>query len=237
MTSVYVLLCWSGLYFGIKYYQMLQRQTERTLAANAAAHQAQLKMLRYQLNPHFLFNTLNAISTLTLEGNNELATRCITKLSEFLRYTLETDPMKRVTLRRELESMNLYLEIERVRFDDRLRLEYDIEESAKRCLVPSLITQPIIENAVKYAVAPKEEGATIRISAKTGGNFLVLKVSDDGPGLDGTSTGTGRSGVGLANTRERLRQVYGVSQSFTIAKRDPCGVVVTMRMPIETVLA
>ena len=231
LTSVYVLLCWSGLYFGIKYYQMLQRQTERTLAANAAAHQAQLKMLRYQLNPHFLFNTLNAISTLILEGDNELANRCITKLSEFLRYTLETDPMKRVTLRRELESMNLYLEIERVRFDDRLRLVYDIEEAAKDCLVPSLITQPIIENAVKYAVAPKESGATIRVSARTGGNFLVLKIADDGPGLKGSVSGS--SGVGLVNTRERLRQVYGASQSFTIAQGDPSGVVVTMRMPLE----
>ena len=233
MTSMYVLLCWSGLYFGIKYYQMLQRQTERTLAANAAAHQAQLKMLRYQLNPHFLFNTLNAISTLTLEGNNDAANRCITKLSEFLRYTLETDPMRRVTLGKELEALDVYLEIERVRFGDRLRLEHGIEDIARRCLVPSLITQPIVENSVKYAVAPQAAGATIRISAKTGGNWLVIKITDDGPGLTNATATDKSSGVGLANTRERLRQIFGSEQSFTIAEGDPTGVVVTMRLPME----
>ena len=102
LGSFYILLCWSGLYFGIKYYRQLQQQTEQTLKATAAAHQAQLKMLRYQLNPHFLFNTLNAISTLILDGANETANLAVSRLSDFLRYTLDNDPMKRVTLGSEL---------------------------------------------------------------------------------------------------------------------------------------
>jgi H+/Cl- antiporter ClcA len=109
MGSFYILLCWSGLYFGIKYYQQLQEQTEQTLKATAAAHQAQLKMLRYQLNPHFLFNTLNAISTLILDGANETANKAVTRLSDFLRYTLDNDPMSRVTLGSELGAIDLYL--------------------------------------------------------------------------------------------------------------------------------
>ncbi|MEL7447879.1 MAG: histidine kinase, partial [Pseudomonadota bacterium] len=104
MGSFYILLCWSGIYFGIKYYQQLQQQTEQTLKATAAAHQAQLKMLRYQLNPHFLFNTLNAISTLILDRRNETANLAVTRLSDFLRYSLDNDPMKRVSLRQELEA-------------------------------------------------------------------------------------------------------------------------------------
>ena len=118
LGSFYVMLCWSGLYFGIKYYQQLQQQTEQTLKATAAAHQAQLKMLRYQLNPHFLFNTLNAISTLILDGANDTANLAVSRLSDFLRYTLDNDPMKRVTLGSELGALDLYLEIEKVRFGD-----------------------------------------------------------------------------------------------------------------------
>ena len=111
MGSFYVMLCWSGLYFGIKYYQRLQDQTEQTLKATAAAHQAQLKMLRYQLNPHFLFNTLNAISTLILDGANETANKAVSRLSDFLRYTLDNDPMSRVTLGSELGAIDLYLSL------------------------------------------------------------------------------------------------------------------------------
>ena len=144
LGSFYILLCWSGLYFGIKYYLQLQEQTEQTLKATAAAHQAQLKMLRYQLNPHFLFNTLNAISTLILDGANETANKAVSRLSDFLRYTLDNDPMSRVTLGSELLAIDLYLEIEKVRFGDRLIIEKSIETAAQDALVPSLILQPLI---------------------------------------------------------------------------------------------
>ena len=139
MGSFYILMCWGGLYFGIKYYQQLQRQTEQTLKATAAAHQAQLTMLRYQLNPHFLFNTLNAISTLILDQQNETANLAVTRLSDFLRYSLDNDPMKRVTLGQELEALDLYLEIEKVRFGERLEIVREVDDAAKTALVPSLI--------------------------------------------------------------------------------------------------
>jgi len=235
LGSFYVLLCWSGLYFGIKYYQELQEQTERTLKATAMAHQAQLKMLRYQLNPHFLFNTLNAISTLILDGANNTANLAVSRLSDFLRYTLDNDPMKRVTLGAELGALDLYLEIEKVRFGDRLIVIKDVEPEARNALVPSLILQPLIENAIKYAISPSEDGGTLKISAKVHGDMLFLQVADNGPGLaPGDRARKATGGVGLSNTRARLQQFYGDHQAFTLAPNEPSGLVITINIPFET---
>ncbi|MEM9529799.1 MAG: histidine kinase [Pseudomonadota bacterium] len=234
MGSFYILLCWSGLYFGIKYYQQLQQQTEQTLKASSAAHQAQLKMLRYQLNPHFLFNTLNAISTLILDRRNDVANEAVTRLSSFLRYSLDNDPMKRVTLRQELEALDLYLKIEKVRFGERLNVQREIEAAAEAALVPSLILQPLIENAIKYAVSPREEGGTIRMSGKLHQGNLLFTIADDGPGLNGNSEPSTSRGVGLKNTRERLKQLYGGNQAFTLAPNSPTGLVITINIPLET---
>ncbi len=231
--SFYIMLCWSGLYFGIKYYQQLQEQTEQTLKAVAAAHQAQLKMLRYQLNPHFLFNTLNAISTLILDGANRTANQAISRLSDFLRYTLDNDPMSRVTLGSELDALDLYLEIEKVRFGDRLIIEKDIDEKALNALVPSLILQPLIENAIKYAITPSEDGGTLRIAARVQQGTLAMQLSDTGPGLGNGENGQKSSGVGLKNTRERLLQLYGDEQAFTLAPNEPTGLTVTINIPYE----
>jgi two-component system LytT family sensor kinase len=233
LGSFYIMLCWSGLYFGIKYYQQLQEQTEQTLKAVAMAHQAQLKMLRYQLNPHFLFNTLNAISTLILDGSNKTANQAVSRLSDFLRYTLDNDPMRRVTLRSELDALDLYLEIEKVRFGDRLIIEKDIDERAANGLVPSLILQPLIENAIKYAITPFEEGGTLRITARVQHGTLALQLSDTGPGLGNGNNGSKSSGVGLRNTRERLQQLYGDGQAFTLAPNEPSGLIVTINIPFE----
>lgn len=233
LGSFYILMCWSGLYFGIKYYLQLQEQTEQTLKATSAAHQAQLKMLRYQLNPHFLFNTLNAISTLILDGANETANKAVSRLSDFLRYTLDNDPMSRVTLGSELSAIDLYLEIEKVRFGDRLVIEKAIEAKAQDALVPSLILQPLIENAIKYAITPSEEGGTLRISARVQHRTLVLQISDSGPGLGNGNNGQKSSGVGLKNTRERLQQLYGDSQAFTLAPNEPSGLRITINIPYE----
>lgn len=234
LGSFYILLCWSGLYFGIKYYQQLQEQTEATLKATAAAHQAQLKMLRYQLNPHFLFNTLNAISTLILDGANATANQAVSRLSDFLRYTLDNDPMKRVSLGSELDALDLYLEIEKVRFGDRLIVEKDVDDAAMQALVPSLILQPLIENAIKYAISPSEDGGTLKISARVQHATLVLQLSDTGPGLGNGRSNDKSSGVGLKNTRERLQQLYGDDQAFTLAPNDPNGLVITINIPYET---
>jgi two-component system LytT family sensor kinase len=232
LSSTYLLFCWSGLYFGIKYYETLQREREEVLKASALAQEAQVKMLRYQLNPHFLFNTLNAISTLVLDGQGKVANQAIGRLSEFLRYTLDQDPMKKVTLRQEMEALNLYLGIEQLRFGDRLRLEYEIDEAAYSGLVPSLILQPLVENSLKYAIAPREEGGRLRIIAQLDGANLKLAVADDGPGLPvGVELGEGR-GVGFRNTRERLAALYGDHQKLAVRFARP-GLRLEITLPFE----
>jgi len=234
--SLYVIIAWSGLYFGIKYYGMLQKQIEAVLKATNAAHQAQLKMLRYQLNPHFLFNTLNAISTLVLEGDRETANHMLTRLSAFLRHSLDRDPAQKVSLKSELDALNLYLSIEKIRFDERLQLKIEIENQAYKALVPSLILQPLIENSIKHAIADRESGGTISISARREGDRLCIVVSDTGPGaphLEG-ATEIGRNGVGLANTRERLLVLYGDSQEFIIRNLEPHGLAVKICVPFES---
>jgi two-component system LytT family sensor kinase len=232
MHSTYLLLCWTGIYFGIKYYMSYQQQHEATLRAAALAQEAQLKMLRYQLNPHFLFNTLNAISTLILDSENRTANQAVMRLSEFLRYTLDQDPMKKVTLRQEIEAMNLYLTTEKLRFGDRLHLEFAVEERALEALVPSLLLQPLIENAVKFAVSPSERGGTVRIEGRARGSMLELVVADDGPGLNtGAAPGAGR-GVGLRNTRERLAVLYGDNHRFVALDNKP-GLRIELGLPLE----
>ena len=231
-STTYLLLCWSALYFGIKYYESLQQQREAALKAAALAQEAQLKMLRYQLNPHFLFNTLNAISTLILDNQNRTANHAVTRLSEFLRYTLDQDPMKKVTLRQELETLELYLGTERLRFGDRLRLEYAIEEITMRALVPSLLLQPLIENSLKYAVSSREQGGSIRIESRARGAMLEISVIDDGPGLRDHSSAGERHGVGLRNMRERLAVLYGPNHRFAVMNSLP-GLRVDMALPLE----
>src|SRR6185312_2417211 len=223
LISTYLLLCWSALFFGIKYYESKQQQQE-----------AQLKMLRYQLNPHFLFNTLNAISTLILDNQNRTANHAVMRLSEFLRYTLDQDPMKRVTLRQEIEALDLYLGTERLRFGERLRLEYAIEGAALEGLVPSLLLQPLLENALKYAVSPREQGGMVRIEGRARGAMLEVSVIDDGPGVDDRwRPAERRGGVGLGNTRERLAVLYGDNYRFAVLNSRP-GLRVEMALPFET---
>jgi sensor histidine kinase YesM len=231
-STTYLLLCWSALYFGIKYYENSQKQREAALRSAALAQEAQLKMLRYQLNPHFLFNTLNAISTLILDNQNRTANHAVTRLSEFLRYTLDQDPMKKVTLRQEMEALDLYMNTERLRFGGRLRLEYAVEEAALDAMVPSLLLQPLIENAVKYAISPREDGGSIRIEGRARGAMLELTVIDDGPGLrDGNALIEGR-GVGLRNTRERLNVLYGEHHRFAVLNSHP-GMRIEIGLPLE----
>jgi len=234
-ASFFVLLGWSALYFGIKYYQLLQEEQKKSIRANAMAHEAQLRMLRYQLNPHFLFNTLNAISTLILSSELSTANTMVSKLGNFLRYSLDNDPLQKVTLEHEISTMNLYLAIEQVRFEDRLNVEIDIDPAATEALVPSLLLQPLVENSIKYAVAASETGGTISIKARVFSKELLMEVSDTGPGIeleDGKSPEF--RGVGIKNTRERLKEMYGDDHSCKFSMAAPSGLIVSIRIPFET---
>lgn len=236
ISHLYVVLTWLGLYLGLTTYRQLQQEGQRLLAANAMAHQAQLKMLRYQLNPHFLFNTLNAISTLILDRDTPTANAMVQGLSAFLRHSLDSDPMQRVSLRQELEALQLYLGIERTRFGERLRVETEIAPDCFGALVPSLILQPLIENAIKYAVAPRIEGGHLRIDARREGTALILRISDDGPGcplLGGDGEVPPGKGVGLRNVFERLRVLYGDAGASRARNRIEGGLEVELRLPFE----
>ena len=233
--SYFLILCWSGLYFALKFYRLLQQQVQKSIKAESMAHEAQLRMLRYQLNPHFLFNTLNAISTLILSGDNKIANEMLSKLSNFLRYSLDKDPMGKVDIDHEINTMKLYLEIEKVRFDERLQLEFNVENEVKTALVPSLLLQPLVENSIKYAVANSEKGGKITIGARAVAGNLLLEVSDNGPGIEFIS---GQmpvfNGVGIVNTKERLEAIYGLRHSLKFNQALPSGLMIEIRIPFET---
>jgi two-component system, LytTR family, sensor kinase len=232
--SYFLMLGWSGLYFALKFYRLLQLEIQRSIRAESLAHEAQLRMLRYQLNPHFLFNTLNAISTLILDRNTDSANAMVSKLSHFLRYSLDKDPMQRVDLEHEINTMQLYLEIEQVRFDERLKVSFEVNEDAKRALVPSLILQPLVENSIKYAVANREGGGEITIAASRMNGELLLSVTDDGPGIETVNGEVPEfTGVGLANTRERLAQLYGKKHGCEFRQVEPHGLQIEIRIPYE----
>lgn len=234
LDAFFIFMCWSGLYFGIKNYQMLQKEKQNALKASAMAHQAHIKMLRYQLNPHFLFNTLNAISTLILMQDNKTAESMVSRLSDFLRYSLDKDPIKKVQLQQEIQALELYLDIEKVRFDERLAVSWHIDDDTNRALVPSLILQPLIENAIKYAISKMEQGGEIIVSTKLFGRDLLLEVADNGPGADIVNGQLHRkNGVGLTNIQERLHSLYGNDYSFVVSHNDPAGVKVSIRIPYE----
>ncbi|MAW81812.1 MAG: sensor histidine kinase [Parvularcula sp.] len=236
-VNLFLLGSWAGFYFGINYYLKLRSEMERAIFSARLADQAQLKMLRYQLNPHFLFNTLNAISTLVLEQDGKQANSMLTQLSAFLRYSLDNDPLQKTTLAEEVRALELYLTIEKTRFADRLNVTFDIDENTKSAYVPSLILQPAIENAIKYAIAQMESGGEIRITAKREGGMLALEVCDNGPNapedpnalLDNVKTG-----VGLVNMRDRLAYLYQDRAQFQLRHVEPQGMCVRLRIPFET---
>jgi len=196
--------------------------------------QAQLQALKMQLHPHFLFNTLNSISAL-LHHDPELADRMIARLGDFLRLTLDNSGAQEVTLQKELEFLKCYLEIERVRFQDRLTVSYDVAPETLEAMVPNLVWQPIVENAIRHAIAPRAGKGQIEVRAQRTGAKLQLQVQDDGPGLptNQNSNGSSSKGVGLANTRERLRQLYGSNHRFELANGSGRGLVVTLEIPFN----
>jgi sensor histidine kinase YesM len=242
---------WSALYFAINFFLTVEQQADRLERLEAQATAAQLAMLRYQLNPHFLFNTLNSISTLVLLKQTGPANAMLTRLSGFLRHTLITQPGSKVTLAQEVETLQLYLDIERMRFEERLRTHFEIDDAALGAQLPSMLLQPLVENAIKYAVSPQEEGARISLTARVVGQRLRIAVEDTGPGLPGSAQlsmiGPGTegmgpapaadqpvsTGVGLANIRNRLMQGYGDDHLFETSSQPGGGFTVLIEIPYE----
>jgi len=208
-------------------------QQRAVARAQALAYDAQLRMLHYQINPHFLFNTLNAISTLVLEKRNEAAERMLLGLAGFLRYSLDRQPTEMSALAAELEAQRKYLEIEQTRFDDKLKVTFKIEPGLETAKVPSLILQPILENAIKYAITPRADGGSIEVTARRDKDTLRITIEDDGPGLPPEDQPRRRRGVGLANARERLELIYGERAGLSARNREPNGCRVEIWLPLE----
>jgi two-component system LytT family sensor kinase len=235
LLTVSVLLAWSALYYSINFFILLEQQTDRLLRLESQASNAQLAMLRYQLNPHFLFNTLNSISTLVLLKQTERANAMLSRLSSFLRYTLVNESTGMVTVAQEIETLKLYLEIEKMRFEERLRPHFHIDPTVMRAHLPSLLLQPLIENGIKYAVTPQEEGADISIELRREADRVFITVTDTGPGADSQYQvrAAQSTGVGLANIRDRLAQAYGDNHRFETQSEITGGFRVFIEIPYQ----
>lgn len=212
------------------FYRRAQERERRTLELAASLAEARLRALRMQLQPHFLFNTLNAIATLVHE-NPAAADDMIASLSDFLRLTLERGDRPEQPLRDELEFIDRYLEIERVRFGDRLQIRREIDPATLDARVPTLLLQPLVENAVRHGLEPRRDTGIITLTARRDGPRLQLTVSDNGVGLSGP--GPVREGVGLSNTRARLQELYGSQASLTLQDTPDGGTTVVIRLPAK----
>lgn len=218
----FTLAAWCFLYIGLRHYM-------RAMRAETMAAEARLRALQYQLNPHLFFNTLNAISTLVAERRNDDATAMIARLGDFLRTTLRQDQATQVPLADDLSLAKQYLDIEQVRFGNRLRATFDIDEDAYRALVPVMLLQPLLENATRHGISQLDAGGTVAISAQLTGNQLTLSVENSGPGeLPGKQDGPG---IGLSNIRERLAMLHGDRQSVRAESVPGGGFRVTIAMP------
>ena len=226
----FLLLAWAGLYFALGYAEHARVAERRAGEHRRAAKAAELRSLRYQVNPHFLFNTLNSLSALVLTGKVDAAEKMIHTISTFYRRSLAGDPTVDIPLDEEIRSQRLYLEIEGVRFPDRLRLAYDIPEALEQACVPGMILQPLVENSVKYGVAPVSRPVTITLTAREEHGRLVLTVADDGPGAPPDASGAG-CGIGLQNVRDRLAARFG-SDATVVSGSTGNGYATIIRIPM-----
>ncbi|HEY6331067.1 MAG TPA: histidine kinase [Blastocatellia bacterium] len=238
LQCLVVLVLWCNLYFSIKQWRQSAEERERLLRAEAEAREARLSALRYQLNPHFLFNSLNAVTALVLDGNAPAATRMLAQIGEFLRTTLASDSSTEVPLSQELAFANQYLAIEQTRLGERLRVDVQAPPETLGALVPDMFLQPLLENAIQHGVAPRVEGGTVSIESLIHGSRLRIVVRNSGDraaaaktaGRNGNGNG---NGIGLANTAQRLKVLYGSDQKCSIdwPRGDICEV--TVELPLK----
>src|SRR5688572_14962636 len=221
--------CVAAVLHAIEFYRRYRERETYSLQLQARLSDAQLRALRAQLNPHFLFNTLNAATTL-LHRDPDGADAMLTRLGELLRLTLRADPDHETALNEEVALLDRYLDIMRIRFSDRVTIESKVDDDVSNALVPSFILQPIVENAFEHGVARLQRPGLIEIEAKPDGATLVLTVRDNGPGPSVTD---GESGVGLANTRRRLAELYGDQASLQMRAAPGTGTTVEVRLPLR----
>ncbi len=232
VNSYFFFVGWAALYLALRYAAEVGALERKNAAFRAAAQAAELRALRYQVNPHFLFNTLNSLSSLVMADRRPAAERMIINLSSFFRASLVGDPSEDVRLAEEIRLQRLYLEIEQVRFPDRLRIAVDLPDDLRYALVPGLILQPLIENAVKYGVSRSRRPVTIGIRARDEQGLLLLSVEDDGePGAAGKEAASG-TGLGLRNVADRLAARFGSNGYCRAHPLDAGGYRVDLAMPL-----
>ncbi|MGD9562147.1 MAG: sensor histidine kinase [Pyrinomonadaceae bacterium] len=221
-----------GIQQAVKYFRMYRERELRTSQLEARLATTRLQVLKMQLHPHFLFNTLNAISEL-IHRDPESAERMISDLSDLLRMSFENLEVQEISLKQELEFLEKYLEIELTRFHDRLKVEMQISPDALDASVPNMILQPLVENAIKHGIGPRGEGGQINIAAARENGHLALTVRDNGLGVPFGDVDNLSEGVGISNTRRRLRHLYGERHSFTLKNEDASGLSVNLVIPYK----
>jgi LytS/YehU family sensor histidine kinase len=214
------------------YYQNFQASELAQSSLKTQLAQAQIRALKMQLHPHFLFNTLHSISSLVLDDPSK-ANSMIARLGDFLRLTVENSEQQLVTLKEETEFLRCYLDIEQVRFGDRLTVGFELEPQTLSAQVPHLILQPVVENAVQHAIAPHAARGHINIEAKRLNSLLRVMISDNGPGISSNANLLGKKGVGLTNVRTRLQQIYGPGFRFELMNGSDGGLTVVMEIPFQ----
>ena len=225
---------WGVLFikFALDSYHKYQERTLKESQLTASLAQAQLQVLKMQLQPHFLFNTLNTISELVHE-DADAAEKMIVRLSNLLRIGLETAGVQLIGLKEELEFLEKYLSIEQIRFGERLGIHIDVEAEVLDALVPNMILQPLVENAIRHALSPRKKGGSIKIKAKRKQNFLLLRVCDDGQTLKKDEEIIFAEGIGLSNTRARLRHLYGTQYRFDLSVAAEGGLAIDIEIPLK----
>jgi two-component system, LytTR family, sensor kinase len=230
-----ILYGWSFLYFGINAWMSLQTERRRAAAAEVSAQGARLRALQSQLQPHFLFNTLNSISSLVLDGRSATAVSMIGQLGELLRLSLQTSETPQIPLEREIFFLECYLEIEKTRFGERLQYRFDIAPEASTALVPTLLLQPLVENAVRHGILPLAKGGSIAVTARVDQGLLKLRIEDDGRGFNAGPTNS--SGIGLANAAKRLEELFGNHAVLAVGSGPAGGVSIDLELPFTPMRA